>query len=113
MLVATGVAFVEVEIGSHDVADGVATVDERTMVAVAEAQYSRPRALSSPRQAWRSQAHATSGTPEATQDLYVSWQGSWRRLRGPAEMAEVRARATARVLQYILKVVLVDSDAVR
>lgn len=44
-------------------------VVERTMVAVAEAHHSLPLALSSPTQACRSQAHATSGTPDATQDL--------------------------------------------
>jgi hypothetical protein len=51
MLVATGVANVEEYNEGHGVSSEVATVDERTMVAVAEAQYSRPRALSSPRQA--------------------------------------------------------------
>lgn len=96
----------EVATGVETAVEGVAMVLVRTMVAVADAQYSRPRALSSPTQACRSQEHATSGTPEATQERYVTWQGSllWRLSSGLADTTEVRARARARVFEYILEV---------
>lgn len=54
----TGSVTVDVQ-ACVDVGAGVDLVLVRTMAAVADAQNSRPRKLSSPVQVWRSQAQAT------------------------------------------------------
>jgi hypothetical protein len=69
-------------------------------LAVAEAQYSRLPALSSPTHAANVHPHATWGVPAAMQAMYASWQASWRASRaGAAEPAAIRARVRATTLE--------------